>query len=145
MKIRLITFILTITAISCSTTDYNDANTSTSLIDNENPPIIEFTETTFDFGSINQGDIIRHNFKFKNTGGSSLVIQSVQADCGCTTPSWPKEAIQPGDEGKIEVQFDSEWKKGDIKKAITIVDNTKETTRIYITGFIVAPDNTSTK
>ena len=142
MKTIVIAFLLLTTVSSCTLTDHNDSNISTDLIDNENPPVIEFVEATFDFGSINQGDVVRHDFTFTNTGKTPLVIQSVKADCGCTTPSWPKEMIQPGETEKISVQFDSEWKPGGkTKKMVSIVANTKPgTTKIYLTGTIIAPD-----
>ncbi len=70
-------------------------------------PVMFFNDTKHDFGKINQGEKVSYSFLFKNTGGSDLVISSAQGSCGCTIPSYPKEAIKAGQESKIDVIFDS--------------------------------------
>src|SRR6478736_3634611 len=57
---------------------------------------IEFTETEHAFGTINEGAMVSHSFKFKNTGSHPLIISSAKADCGCTVHNPPKEPILPG-------------------------------------------------
>ena len=34
-------------------------------------------------------------------------MKNVKASCGCTTPSWPREPIAPGESGKIHAAFDT--------------------------------------
>ena len=41
----------------------------------KNAPHVAFDTLTFNFGTINQGDVVSHNFKFKNTGKSDLLIR----------------------------------------------------------------------
>ncbi len=66
-------------------------------------PLFEFAEESHDFGSINEGDVVEHTFKFKNVGDAPLIISSATASCGCTVPEWPKEPIPVGEEGEIAV------------------------------------------
>ena len=44
-------------------------------------------------------------FKFSNIYKEDLHIVGVRSSCGCTTPNWTKEPIQPGGKGTIDVQF----------------------------------------
>jgi hypothetical protein len=92
---------------------------------NPDAPFIAFTETEFDFGTIKDGDVINHTFKFTNSGKTPLIIQNATAPCGCTVPQWPKEPIAPGASGEINVQFNSRGKSGQQNKVVTIVANTE--------------------
>src|SRR5688572_12816570 len=59
-------------------------------------PQMKFESTTHDFGTISQGERVTTKFKFKNTGGSDLVISEAHGSCGCTVPDYPRKAIPPG-------------------------------------------------
>ena len=98
-------------------------------------PVMTFTETEFDFGNIKEGDVVKHTFKFENTGKAPLVIENATAPCGCTVPSWPKEPVAPGATGEINVQFNSTGKVGQQNKVVTIVANTQpDITTVTIKG-----------
>ncbi|RZK98075.1 MAG: DUF1573 domain-containing protein [Hymenobacter sp.] len=84
---------------------------------------IKFSEEKYDFGSIKQGDVVDHVFKFKNTGTQPLVISNVQASCGCTIPDWTKEPVAPGKMGMISAKFNSAGKMGMQTKVLTIESN----------------------
>ena len=86
-------------------------------------PQIQFMEVKYDFGSIKQGDIVDHTFKFKNTGTQPLVISNIGVSCGCTTPAWTKEPVQPGKTGTISAKFNSAGKMGMQTKVLTIDSN----------------------
>lgn len=104
-------------------------------------PVIVFNEEKHDFGKIMQGEKVSYSFVFKNTGGSDLVISSAQGSCGCTVPSYPKEPIKAGAEGKIDVQFNSEGKSGAVQKTVTLVTNCNPSTKILtISSTIIVPD-----
>lgn len=112
----------------------DDKNISTDAMDNPdthegNPDKsalaeIDFEEKEYNFGTIAQGEKAEHEFKFKNTGKSDLIISDVNASCGCTVPEYPKEPIKPGEEGKIKVVFNSKGREGKQNKIITVVTNT---------------------
>ena len=106
-------------------------------------PAMVFEELAHDFGKISQGEKVSYSFKFKNTGGSDLVISSAQGSCGCTVPHYPKDPIAPGQEAAVDVVFDSDGKEGNIKKTVTIVTNANPSTKIVtITTEIIAPKKT---
>jgi hypothetical protein len=87
-------------------------------------PGMKFEVEDHDFGTINEGEIVEKIFKFKNTGDSPLIISSATASCGCTVPIWPKEPIAVGEEGEIQVRFNSKNKPGVQNKTVTITANT---------------------
>jgi hypothetical protein len=101
--------------------------TKTPAIDISNMPktTIEFSETKFDFGDLQEGDVVKHSFNFKNTGSSPLIIAEAHGSCGCTIPLYPKEPIPPGGTGEIEVQFNSFAKPGLQNKTVTVTANTE--------------------
>jgi Protein of unknown function (DUF1573) len=103
-------------------------------------PVISFTETTHDFGSIKDGEVVKHTFTFTNTGKSPLVIESATSTCGCTVPEVPKGPVAPGEKGKIEVQFNSAGKGGTQQmKVISIKANTQpEITQVNIKANVLA-------
>ena len=84
-----------------------------------------FTETTFDYGTISEGDKVSHTYTFTNSGDEPLVISSAKGSCGCTVPKWPREPIAPGATGEILVEFNSKGKTGNQSKTVTLVANTE--------------------
>jgi len=89
---------------------------------------IEFPDTTFDFGEIEEGEKVNHVYVFKNTGSEPLVISNAKGSCGCTVPDWPREPIPAGGTGEIKVQYDSKG-KGTVEgraesKRVTLTANT---------------------
>jgi len=105
---------------------------------NPNAPVMTFAEQEFNFGDIKPDTKVRHTFMFTNTGKSPLLIEDATASCGCTTPSWTKEPVAPGAQGKMEVQFDSRGKQGIISKQVAVRANTQPNiTTILIKGNVL--------
>jgi len=96
---------------------------------------ITFAENSHDFGTIDEGDVVTHVFRFTNTGDEPLILNRCKGSCGCTVPQCPKEPIAPGEEGEIEVKFNSKGKKNKQTKTVTVNANTfPEQTRITISA-----------
>ncbi len=87
------------------------------------PTQIIFTNEEYDFGTVKDGDIVKHVFTFKNVGTEPFVLQRARASCGCTVPTWTKAPVAPGEEGKLEVEFNSKNKAGMQTKTITVTGN----------------------
>lgn len=101
---------------------------------------VDWGETNHDFGEIEAGTVVKHVYRFRNTGDQPLKLTRVKASCGCTTPSWSKEPIQPGEEGFIEVAFNSRGKKGPQRKTVVVNGNFEPVTQILrFQGTIVVP------
>jgi len=117
-----------------------DNTINAQIIDDEGRAKFEFInegETVWDFGTIQEGDSPEFTFRFKNTGTEPMIISNAKGSCGCTVPAWPKEPIAPGDEGEINVKFNSKGKKGSQNKTVTLTANTQPTsTKLRVTGQI---------
>lgn len=102
-------------------------------------PVITFVKTEHDFGKINEADgRVSTVFEFKNEGMSPLVLSNVRASCGCTTPTWTKEPIEPGQTGSITVTYNPNGRPGRFQKTVTITSNASEPTkRVYIKGEVI--------
>lgn len=97
----------------------------------------KFPEIEYDFGTISQGKVVEHVFKFTNDGEAPLVISNIQASCGCTTPDWSKQPIKPGEEGYVKVSFNSAGKSGAQSPTVTITANTSPSlTRLKLKGTV---------
>ena len=86
--------------------------------------LISFDKTTFDFGTVNEGDIVETVYKITNSGEVDLVITNAKPSCGCTVPVWPKEPIKPGATADIQVKFNTSGKPNKQMKTITLTTNT---------------------
>jgi len=118
-------FSLMSAAILLSACNHSGNSATASTTGNAgNAPIMKFDKQTHDFGKIPTGGIVSYDFSFKNTGNSPLIITDGRATCGCTTPTWPKTPVKPGESGVIHVTFNSVGKMGLQDKQITITANT---------------------
>ena len=102
-------------------------------------PVITFNETTHDFGKINEADgKVTTIFEFINEGMTPLVLTNVRASCGCTTPKWTHEPIEPGQKGQITVTYNPSGRPGRFQKTVTVTSNaTVPTTKLYIKGEVI--------
>lgn len=86
--------------------------------------VLSFEETVWDFGSIKEaGGPVSHTFRFTNTSDEAIVLERVQADCGCTTPLYGREPVKPGAQGEIEVTFNPINFSGPITKTVSVFCN----------------------
>ncbi|MFH2094477.1 MAG: DUF1573 domain-containing protein [Bacteroidota bacterium] len=151
MKIGTLCFLVLMLAYGCNN-DGNKEQISTDVVNNpitannENAdmsslPQFEFANLDHDFGVIIQKEKVSHTYKFKNTGGSDLILSSVKASCGCTVPKWSREPIAPGEEGEIEVVFDSDGRSGKQHKTITVLANTQPNkVELSFTAEVLVPE-----
>ena len=104
-------------------------------LDTTNVARMDFATETYEFGEVNEGELVKHEFAFTNSGRAPLLITNARSTCGCTVPSYPEAPIQPGESGVISVVFDTENKRGLQRKPITITANTyPATTTVYVSG-----------
>jgi len=98
---------------------------------------ITYDQPEFEFGTVNEGDVVEHVFRFTNTGKVPLTILKCRSSCGCTVPEWPEEPIPPGGTGEIKAKFNTEGKMNDQKKSITVTANTyPNESKVVIKGFV---------
>ena len=86
---------------------------------------ISLDKKEFDFGTVNEGDIVETVFKVTNSGKTDLVITDATGSCGCTVPVWPKAPIKPGETGEVGVKFNTSGKPNRQMKTVTLTTNTE--------------------
>lgn len=105
-------------------------------------PKFSFAETEHDFGTIKEGDRVKHTFTFTNTGEAPLIIQNASGSCGCTVPVYSKEPIAPGETGEIVAEFDSKGQKNMQIKTVRVTANTWPKQHTLKIRAMVTPANT---
>lgn len=115
-------------------------------LDTTNVARFEFEETTYNFGTVKEGDKVKHVFKFKNVGTVPLIITHARSTCGCTVPKWPKDAIEPGATSQISVVFNTTKKTNKQKKPVIITSNAyPSVVKVFIEGFVTPDPNLEKK
>jgi hypothetical protein len=106
---------------------------------------IEFTKKEHDYGKIQKGADGNCVFEFKNTGTEPLILGAVRASCGCTTPTYTKEPIMPGQTGTINVRYNTN-NVGGFNKTVTVPSNAVNDPRVVlrIKGTVLKPESTPT-
>jgi hypothetical protein len=85
---------------------------------------ISFDKMEYDFGTVNEGDMVETTFVITNSGKTDLVISNAKPSCGCTVPVWPKEPIKPGASADLLVKFNTAGKPNRQSKTVTLTTNT---------------------
>lgn len=105
-----------------------------------------FATAEHDFGDIEEGSKVTYTFVVTNRGRDPLTLRSVRPSCGCTTPSFTAEPIEPGGAGEIVVEFNSAGRPGPFRKSIHVTAEAGEkeiAETLYITGDVQRPSLTS--
>ncbi|MBT4338370.1 MAG: DUF1573 domain-containing protein [Bacteroidetes bacterium] len=116
---KVLTLVFALTIITAS-------SSFAQLPDNEvaGGPKINFEETSFDFGEIEEGSYAKHIFEFKNIGDKPLLLKEVKPACGCTASEWTREPILPGEKGSVTAVFNSRGYGGrSFHKSISVTTN----------------------
>ncbi|HEY4967920.1 MAG TPA: DUF1573 domain-containing protein [Puia sp.] len=109
---------------------------------------LRLIESNYSFGKIPQGRPVIHVFTIQNVGKELLLLENVQASCGCTTPEWSREPIAPGAEAPIKVGYNA-YAEGHFNKTVTILYNNGQSKALIISGEVyklpasAAPENAS--
>ncbi len=105
--------------------------------EDSNQASFKFEADEYNFGTIEQGESITHEFKFINTGNEPLIISNAEGSCGCTVPIYPKEPIMKNQTATIKVTFNSAGKFGIQDKTVTLTSNAKQNPMIiHIKGTV---------
>ena len=97
----------------------------------KNAPVISFDSKRYDFGNLNQEDVVSHKFIIENTGKNNLILRTIKTSCGCTVVIPDKKIIAPDEKISLMVKFNPMGKRGRQIKAITVISNDpKHTTSI---------------
>jgi hypothetical protein len=110
--------------------------------EDQHGPKIVFAEREHNYGTVQKGGDGNCSFSFTNVGDEPLILSSVRASCGCTTPKWTQKPVMPGKAGEIGVRYNTN-NVGGFTKTVTITSNAVNEPRVVvkIKGNVVAPAN----
>ena len=99
---------------------------------------IIFETPEYNFGDIqeNKGKV-SHKFSFTNNGKEPIRILSVKPSCGCTTPNWSKDEINPGNKGFIVAEYNPKGRPGVFRKSLSVITNDNKRSLIFIKGKVI--------
>lgn len=92
---------------------------------------ISFAEMEHQYGTIEKGGNGDCEFTFTNNGNEPLILQTVKASCGCTTPSYTQKPIMPGETGTIKVHYNTN-NVGAFSKTVTVTSNAVDNPRVVL-------------
>lgn len=82
---------------------------------------VRWLNTVNDFGAFKEDDgKVTCTFRFVNEGTEPVTVRAARASCGCTTPSFTKTPVEPGDTGEIRAAFNPIGRPGRFSKSITV-------------------------
>lgn len=95
------------------------AKTAATPVAAELPKALELSETSFDWGTISDGEPVSHSIKVKNVTDRTIKLAAA-ASCGCTIPKLEKDVLAPNEEVAIVASFNPSGRNGPQTKTVTI-------------------------
>ncbi len=78
------------------------------------------TPYVWDFGRVEEGAVLKHNFVLKNESKKNLTIIDMNTSCGCTASKVKKKTLLPAEETLIAVRFNSKGYSGPVQQYIYV-------------------------
>ena len=100
----------------------SNAKVDLSIQEEKSNSTIDFVSKVVDYGIIEHNADGARKFVFTNNGTEDLLIKNAKGSCGCTVPTWPREAIAPGTTAEIGVKYATN-RVGKFTKTITLTTN----------------------
>jgi len=96
---------------------------------NNTPSAVTWKEDTHNFGDIEKGKPVSHDFSFKNTTKQTILITNVKASCGCTATNYTKTPIKPGETATVTATYNAA-NPGSFSKNVTVTTNDSDVNKI---------------
>lgn len=97
-----------------------------------------FDSIEADMGLIEKDSAAVAVFHFRVTGSAPVIIQRAATACNCTTVTYPRVPLKPGDEGEISVRYNSRGlPSGFFRKVVVVRANaTVPLMRLSVSGHV---------
>lgn len=103
---------------------------------------LDFSTVKYSFGQITQGKPVTTEFTFTNNGDKPAIIETATAECGCTTPEYPKTPIMKGKTGVIKVTYNAAAMGAFTKHVNVKIASVNEPVVLTIDGTVVPATKT---
>jgi hypothetical protein len=118
---KLLLFLILVTGFTLVSAQ-NVITTDVPQTEESSNATIDFVSKVVDYGTIEHNADGARKFVFTNNGTEPLLIKNAKGSCGCTVPTWPREAIAPGATAEIGVKYATN-RVGKFTKTITLTTN----------------------
>ncbi|MEI7989394.1 MAG: DUF1573 domain-containing protein [Chloroflexota bacterium] len=95
-------------------------------------PRIQFASPVFDFGKVDAGQTVKHDFVFTNIGNATLEVTEVRTSCGCTTTGKWDRQVAAGKTGAIPIELNTTGYRGGVVKTINVLCNDTALTNVLL-------------
>lgn len=97
---------------------------------------LHFESTTLDIGHIDEdGGVVTHSVEACNVGTKPVVVVDVITSCGCTTATFSRKPIAPGDNFTLTIAYNPMNRPGRIDRTISVVTSDSEVaTKLHLIG-----------
>lgn len=104
---------------------------------------VNWLDTTHDYGAFAEdGGSVSCEFRFVNAGSEPVAIIAARASCGCTTPSFTKTPVAPGDTGRVEVRYNPVGRPGRFSKTVSVTLSGEQKQTLTVKGVVIGAQNT---
>jgi hypothetical protein len=97
-----------------------------------NAPQAKFENTTYNFGTVKEGQKVEYDFMLKNEGKTDLLFRKFETTCGCTIVNTKDMKVKAGESSSLHVVFDTTGKKNVQNKTVTVVSNDPKNPRLTL-------------
>ena len=119
------------------------AAAATEAPKNMTPSAITWKEDTHNFGDIEKGKPVSHEFSFKNTSKQTVLITNVKASCGCTATNYTKTPVKPGESATVTATYNAA-NPGSFSKNVTVTTNDSDVNKVLtIKGKVLEAETTT--
>ncbi len=95
-------------------------------------PRLRISEMSHNFGRVQQGEKVKHEFVVFNDGQKELILHQAKSNCGCIKSSFSKALVPPGESSVLSIEFDSFGKEGSIPKDVVVYANDPKQSELTI-------------
>lgn len=90
-------------------------------------PRAECEAPVFNFGDMDTGHVVRHEFVIRNSGATTLHLRSVRSSCGCAVAKLTPANIAPGSTSSVLVTLSLERRRGRVAEHVALQTNDRTT------------------
>ena len=99
--------------------------------------------TVHDFGQVDkQGGAVVHTFRLRNVGTEPFVVLGVSGQCACTTATFVRHAVAPGDTASVVVRLDPTRLDGRFSQRLAVwLSGGSRRNTLFVKGCVVPAAN----
>ena len=116
-----------------ATVIFPDARQPTPPEPGEAPPEVQIDQTSYDFGAMERGATMSHDFKFTNAGKGSLKLTVGETTCKCTVGEVGGHEIGPGKSESVRLEWKANTRAPEFRQSATILTNDPHRRRVSLT------------